>query len=83
MPLSCILDDFVSLTTPQLGANTQSVLCLMLDLFGWKFDKEGPKSDDFSSSVIALGVVFNLSKTNDGSLEICNTEKRVLDNQVD
>ena len=39
IPLSCYLDDFVSLTTPQLGANTHSVFCLMLDLFGWKFDR--------------------------------------------
>ena len=34
----------------------------MLDLFGWKFDKEGPKSDSFSDRVSALGVVFDLAQ---------------------
>ena len=59
--------------------NSQSVLCLLLDLLGWKFDKEGPKSDDFSRTVSALGVVFDLSETEKGRLLIHNTEKRVRD----
>ena len=49
----------------------------MLDIFGWAFDREGPKSDSFSSSVAALGVVFNLDPTVDGRLEVHNTERRL------
>ena len=49
----------------------------MLDILGWKFDKEGPKSDDFSMLVKALGVQFDLSNCADGFLEVCNTEKRI------
>jgi hypothetical protein len=54
LPLSCYFDDFVSFACPELAKNTQSTLCLMLDILGWSFDREGPKSDDFSDVVSAL-----------------------------
>ena len=79
LPLSCYFDDFVAFSTTSLGQNTQATLCLMLDIFGWRFDKEGPKSDDFSELVSALGVQFNLSDTPAGILHVCNTEKRIKD----
>ena len=50
---------------------------LMLEVFGWTFDREGPKSDNFSARVSALGVVFNLDPTADGRLEVHNTERRL------
>ena len=50
---------------------------LMLDVLGWAFDRMGPKSDDFSSMVSALGVIFNLARTVDGTLLVINTEKRI------
>ena len=34
----------------------------MLDILGWGFDREGPKSDDFTALVCALGVQFDLGK---------------------
>ena len=40
---------------------------------------EGPKSDDFSAMVCALGVKFDLSSSKDGLLRICNTEKRIAE----
>ena len=54
-------------------------MCVMLDILGWGFDKEGPKSDDFSEMVSALGVRFDLKSCNDGILRICNTEKRIAE----
>ena len=48
-----------------------------MDIFGWAFDREGPKSDTFSKRVAALGVVFNLDPTLDRRLEVQNTEKRL------
>ena len=54
-------------------------MCLMLDILGWKFDNEGPKSDDFSKKVSALGVQFVLDDTCNGALSVCNTERRVED----
>eukprot|EP00435_Cladocopium_sp_Y103_P004758 s4854_g1.t1 len=77
IPVSCYFDDFVSFTYEALANNTQSTLCLMLDILGWAFDREGPKSDDFSEIVKALGVQFDLSSCGDGILRVCNTEKRV------
>ena len=75
-PLSCYFDDFVSFAPPPLANNSQAALCLMLDVLGWGFDREGPKSDDYSLLVSALGVKFNLSGCQDGLLRVCNTEKR-------
>ena len=77
LPMSCYFDDFVSFSYPALAKNTQSTMCLMLDILGWGFDREGPKSDDFSSMVSALGVQFDLNATCDGVLQVCNTEKRI------
>ena len=77
LPLSCYFDDFVSFSCPELAKNTQSTLCLMLDILGWSFDREGPKSDDFSDVVSALGVQFHITDTCNGVLNICNTEKRI------
>eukprot|EP00434_Breviolum_minutum_P016189 symbB.v1.2.014265.t1/scaffold1033.1/size247163/3 len=77
IPMSSYFDDYVIFAPPELSTNTQAVLCLMLDIFGWAFDKEGPKSDSFSRQVTALGVVFKLDPTSDGRLEIHNTEKRL------
>ena len=77
LPLSCYFDDFVAFTMPSLANNSQAALTLMLDLLGWDFDRTGPKSDDFSALVGALGVQFDLSGCKDGLLRVRNTEKRV------
>ena len=79
LPLSCYFDDFVAFSRPCLCGNTQSTMCLMLDILGWSFDKEGPKSDEFSSSVSALGVQFDLSESGCGTLLVHNTQKRIED----
>ena len=50
--------------------NTQSTLCLMLDILGWSFDREGPKSDDFPDVLSALGVQIHLGDTCNGVLNI-------------
>jgi len=77
LPMSCYFDDFVVFSPPELANNSQSSLGLMLDILGWAFDKEGPKSDSFSARVSALGVVFNLDPTKDCRLEVHNTDKRL------
>ena len=77
LPVSCYFDDFVSFTPPVLAKNTQATLCLMLDILGWNFDREGPKSDEFSHLVRALGVQFDLSSSGEGLLRVGNTTKRV------
>lgn len=78
LPLTCYFGDFVAFSPPELTANSQSSLMLMLDILGWAFDRVGPKSDDFSSMVTALGVMFNLT-TLVGTLSMTNTEKRIAE----
>ena len=33
-------------------------MCLLFELLGWAYDKEGPKADTFSELVSSLGVDF-------------------------
>ena len=55
-PLSCYFDDFVSFSPPTAWQAThRQLLCLMLDVLGWGFDKEGPKSDDYLPACLRLG----------------------------
>ena len=77
IPMSGYFGDFVIFSPPGLASSSQAALSLMLDIFGWAFDREGPKRDSFSSSVAALGVVFNLDPRADGRLEVHNTERRL------
>ena len=80
LPTTCDYDDFVVASTPELATNTQSCLALLLDLLGWKYDKEGPKADTFSQSVVTFGVHFDLRTTNSsGCFNVCNTVKRTND----
>ena len=79
LPTTCYYDDFVVASTPQLAANSESSMSLLLDLLGWRYDKEGPKADTFSPMVTTLGVQFNLSDTSKGWFEVCNTQKRTED----
>ena len=79
LPTTFYYDDFVVASTPQLSANCESSMSLLLDLLGWRFDREGPKADTFSSVVTTLGVQFNLADTPQGWFEICNTQKRKED----
>ena len=79
LPTTCYYDDFVVASTSQLSANSESSMSLLLDLLGWRFDKEGPKADTFSTMVTTLGVQSNLSDTSKGWFKICNTQKRTED----
>ena len=37
----------MSFLPPQFASNSQAALCLMLDVLGCGFDKEGPMRDDY------------------------------------
>ena len=55
IPMPCYFDDFGIFSPPGQSNNSQAALSLMLDIFGWAFDREGPKSDSFSSNVTPFG----------------------------
>ena len=79
LPTTCYYDDFVVAATPQLQRSSESSMCLLFELLGWAYDKEGPKADTFSELVSSLGVSISLSKTTLGEVEVMNTEKRKKD----
>lgn len=79
IPLSCYYDDFVIATIPSLANSSEATMGLFLDMLGWAYDKTGPKADSFSSEVAALGVVFDLTPSHKGFLEIRNTDRRVAE----
>ena len=79
LPTTCYYDDFVVAATPQLQRSSESAMCLLFELLGWAYDKEGPKADTFSELVSSLGVSISLSKTAAGEVEVMNTEKRKKD----
>ena len=59
------------------SSTEKKTMSLLLDLLGRKYDKEGPKTNSFSSPVTTLGVVVNVELTNQGLLEILRNAKRV------
>lgn len=75
--MTCYFDDFIIMSTPELADNTQQVIALMFDMLGWAFDKSGDKSDAFSSTVAALGVVFDFESPASGLLHVSNTDRRM------
>jgi hypothetical protein len=75
--VSCYFDDFIVLSVPELSSSTEKAFAALLELVGFVYDKEGPKADAMSSEVSALGVVFDLSCSQDGLLRVKNTEKRI------
>ena len=79
LPTTCYYDDFVVASPPQLQQSSESSMCLLFELLGWAYDKEGPKADTFSELVSSLGVVIDLSKSVSGQVEVMNTEKRKKD----
>ena len=77
--MTCYFDGFVAFSMPNLRNNSQAILCLMLDICGWQFDREGPKSDACSGVVLALGVQFDSEDTPNGILKVRNTAERIDD----
>ena len=43
IPMSCYFDDFAIFSPPGLSSNSQAALSLMLDIFGWAFDRKTPR----------------------------------------
>ena len=80
IPLSCYFDDYILTATPQLSENTEASMTILLTMsLGWAFDRTGPKSDSFSHMVQALGVVFQLTDSVYGMINISNTDKRLTE----
>jgi hypothetical protein len=75
--VSCYFDDFIVLSVPELSGPTEKAFAALLDLVGFAYDKEGPKADAMSDEVTALGVIFDLSGSQNGILRVRNTDRRI------
>ena len=69
-------DDFLLASPPALCESSKSSMELLFLLTGWEFACEGKKATQFEQVCKALGVQFDLCKSDQGLLEVCNTEAR-------
>ena len=73
---SCYFDDYVVASHEELAKNSEDCFCMLLDLLGWEYDKDGPKSGIMASHVAVLGVDLDLTQTHRGRVVLSNTQKR-------
>lgn len=76
---TCFFDDFVTLATSPLAANTSDTVKLLFKLLGWIIAEDGDKAKDFSEHITALGICVNLTSFLEGKVLFTNTEKRVTE----
>ena len=76
---SSYYDDYIVSSDSMLESNTSESMHLLFTLLGWQHDQKGAKADVFSGSVSALGVVFDLSRSSEGTILVDNTCKRRSD----
>eukprot|EP00438_Fugacium_kawagutii_P023433 Skav223482 [mRNA] locus=scaffold643:15800:17638:+ [translate_table: standard] len=76
---SCFFDDYVTLCAGGLESNTESTVLMLFKLLGWVIAEDGSKACDFASTMSALGICIDFSKSLDGLVLFTNTEKRVCE----
>ena len=69
-------DDFVSVADLREAESVDFTVKAVFRLLGWRFAEDGPKAPPFSSSLVALGVQFDVSKLHQGSVSVSNTTNR-------
>ena len=74
---SSFFDDYILLSQPELARSSELAAASLFKLLGWIFAEEGRKCLPFGQECEALGVVFNLSKYEQSTCLVYNTESRV------
>ena len=72
-------DDFVLASSPDLLDSARHSMELIFTLTGWSYAKDGKKATEFHHLCKALGVEFDLSKSENGVLGVQNTAQRIED----
>ena len=72
-------DDFVLLSKPESCKSADLAMEVLFMLTGWEFARDGKKATLFETTCRALGVEFNLSRSERRIVQIYNTEQRRLD----
>ena len=55
---------------------SEETFAMLLDLLGWRYDKDGSKADSMSDHVASLGVEFDLGQSDKGLVFVSNTKTR-------
>ena len=58
--LSCYYDDYVNVSPEERAKSSEEAFAMLLDLLGWRYDKDGAKADAMSDRVTSFGVDFDL-----------------------
>eukprot|EP00435_Cladocopium_sp_Y103_P033072 s2564_g8.t1 len=69
-------DDFILASKPSLTDSARNSMELVFLLTGWIFAQDGKKATCFDTVCAALGVQFDFSRSEQGLLQICNTQSR-------
>ncbi|CAE7450708.1 unnamed protein product, partial [Symbiodinium necroappetens] len=76
IPWLAYYDDFPVFAFEDEAECVERAADALFDLMGVEYAKEGKKATNFSTSVSALGLVFDLSEFSDGRVTIRHTERR-------
>ena len=74
--LSCCYDDFVNVSPEESAKGSEDAFAMLLDLLGWRFDRDGSTADSISNLVTSLGVEFDLRESSKGIIVVSNTSSR-------
>ena len=73
---SSFFDDFICIARTGDAASADMTVKFLFKTLGWVLSEEPDKAKGFAQTFTALGVEFDLTKTNQGILKIGNTQKR-------
>ena len=76
IPWTAFYDDYTVLTSEELAPNTDKAICLLFDLLGVQFAKDGKKAVEFDKQFRTLGVIVDLSQVSQGHILVGHTQER-------
>ena len=74
---SSFFEYYIVFSPPALSKSSELIAFALFKLLGWIFAEDGRKCKPFSSSCEALGVIFDLSESNNYICKVSNTASRI------
>ena len=72
-------DDFILVSPVENCNSANNAMEVLFMILGWDYAREGKKATSFDIVCRALGIEFNLSRSDEGLMTMCNTEQRRQD----
>ena len=70
-------DDFICCSTSEMATNAEQTVAALFKLTGWLFAEAGEKCSPFGPCCEALGVIFDVSLSGAGLVNVANTSSRI------